>query len=524
MLNNVYFDKMEIYSDVLWVRKNVFSWEFKKVNFLFWKNNSWKTTFFHIFKDILWNPNVAWNNTSWKNILTEDLLKKWLEVRLIFSIWGKKFYTIKEYRERTRQLFYHTSGEIIWSLSVFIEYLENQKILVLPKVIYWWKNKITLNSLMRFCFIEQSHFWKNFRVEKHKSSNIIIKHYNDWRTKVLLYLYVFNILTNEEKLTEYYEKLAIYSDKENQIKDINKQIISLSNDNSYDLESWLFDDRIILKKIKQLENKKRQIVLNNMNYNDIIQSLKNIYDTNQREFDVLPENYKQYLELLKKDILFINQRIINNTDLLQHVESKINQLRWQIETIDKMLFSHFLITLENLNVDDKNLLKSLYKNQEELKIEIEEYKEYYNSLIDILRDSWVFNLLETFVNEFIVTLNMDVWLEINLESWKYVVNTTSDSINRIVLFNLLLSFIFLKEKGSINHLWFIVFDSPFAWLDKSREIEAINNFLDNFEKYLFTGQVFIFLNPDEISEADLSKSNEKDISIKKAEWKLFNFD
>jgi len=518
MIPNFKFKSIEIFSDNLWKKKQIFFWKFKKINFLFWKNDSWKTTFFHIFKDILWNPNVAWNNTSWRNILTEDLANKKLEAILYFYIWDKLFYTIKEYKIKTRQLFYLENWDFIGSFNSFLIYIEEENILILPKVIFWWKNKITLNSLMRLCFIEQSHFWKNFKVEKHKSCNIIIKHYNDWRTKVLFYLYLLNIITKWDKLTEYYLELWKFSKADNELESVNKQIKTLTDDKYIDLNTWLFDDKILIKKIKELENKKRKIILNNFNFKDILGNFYEIYNFNKK----IDKNIKNYLELLNNDLNFIKSRIESNNKKILTIEKDILKHKNQIEEIDKMLILHLLENLEFLEWDNKSLLKNLSKNKEVLKIEIEEYKEYYWNIIKILEDSEEFNLLQKFVNEFTKNIDLKLGLEINLSTWKYTINTTSDSINRIVLFNILLSFIFLKEKILLNHLWFIVFDSPFAWLDKKKEINAINNFIENLDIYWFNWQVFIFLNPDEINSSDLNFEPD-DISIKESIWKVFSF-
>lgn len=518
MISSFKFKKIEVFSDILWKRKSVFYWNFNKINFLFLKNNSWKTTFFHIFKDILWNPNVAWSNTRGNKILTNDLIKKNLEVTLHFSIWNTDFYTIKNYNNTSKQSFYLKNWKYLWWLNKFRDYILSNNIINIPSVIYWNKSKITLNSLMRFCFIEQTHFWKNSKVEKHRSSNIIIKHNNDWRTKVLLYLYLLNVINDSDKLLANYKKLSEFSDLEGQLDSLNKQIRLITWENIVDLNAWLFDNIPLLNKISKLEGKKRKILLNVFSYNEILSNFKEIYD-----FNIILEGVDNwYLLQLKNDIDIIYNKILINKQNILKIEKEISNLKLKLEEIDDFLLYNLSLKIDMVEDSEKDLLKTLYKNKEDLRTKTIKYKEYYDGLISILYNSNENKLLKEFLdleNDF---LNIDLWLQVELESWKYTINTTSDSINRIILFNILTSFIFLKNKLWLNHLGFIVFDSPFTWLDSDNELNAINGFINNVNAYWFDWQLFAFLNPEEISIEDIEVDN-SNFSVKEINGKLFDF-
>ena len=100
-----------------------------------------------------------------------------------------------------------------------MNYLDEKGILQIPHIKYKNKEKLTLFSIMRLCFIEQDGgFGIKNKVSKHKNSASIIRHSNDGRTKILFYAYVLSTVRNESQLNYLYEELGKLAEVDNELE------------------------------------------------------------------------------------------------------------------------------------------------------------------------------------------------------------------------------------------------------------------------------------------------------------------
>lgn len=508
------FHKLEIYSYEGWWAKQIFRWEFKDINFLCFGNNGWKTTFFHIMKDIMGNPNVAWQWTTWKSIFTQDLLTKNLETVLEFSVNNRDFKTIKRYIPKNSQSFFDPNGNIYASsIEDFIIRLEKEKVITLPKVVYNNKHVLTFNSIMRLCFIASGHFSNKITLKNNETINIIVKHNNDGFAKILFYWYVLWVLNTDDLLSKYYSIAWNYSKVVNELNEIDTKIKLITK---HDIQNWglFFNDSQILIEIGKAQNKLRQLSLDNLNYESIVSELKDIHYSNAKVSDI--NDYDQsFLWLIANDIKMIENKITENESKIEQARRFIETQQKELKKIDDFLVQHYLRELQSLDKqEDKQLLSSLNQQKEIKKIIKKEVSEEYDYMVNkIKKDEW-FNILNKILQQ---SLDFLGWVNVNLipEDGIYSTTTTADSINRIILFNIILSFLYMKIEFSVNHPNFVFYDSPFTGLNKELELNALSSFIKKHINSKSLWQVFISLNPDEIDISSIVVDNNKDyISIK----------
>ena len=123
----------------------------------------------------------------------------------------------------------------------------------------------------------------------------------------------------------------------------------------------------------------------------------------------------------------------------------------------------------------------------------------YNRIIDLISKSNPVRDLNMIVLKSLELLQKEkLSAKLILEEGSFATTTTADSTNRIILFNILTSFIFLKNIREVNHPGFIFFDSPFIGLDKKKEEKTIHSLCFRWLKENRNGQLFISLNPEDL--------------------------
>lgn len=330
--------------------ETIFEWKFESMNFLFGINDAWKTTLFHILKDIMWNPNSGWAWVSGSSILTEDLLLRNLEVSLNFSIGGHKFLTKKWYWPNGIQRFSLEEPYVhIGSKELFMNYLDEKGILQIPHIKYKNKEKLTLFSIMRLCFIEQDGgFGIKNKVSKHKNSASIIRHSNDGRTKILFYAYVLAVVRNESQLNYLYDELGKLAEVDNELEWIRKNLKILSWENTADEEGGLFDIISLIRDIQELNHKKRKIDIANFNYQKINERFGQLIQYSRWD-DCDSANYKVHVTMLDKDMADIQAKIIENNELINQINFQIADKERLIKTWEDFILDEFLMKMKNLS-------------------------------------------------------------------------------------------------------------------------------------------------------------------------------
>jgi energy-coupling factor transporter ATP-binding protein EcfA2 len=517
---------IEINANYPFPNELIFEWEFKDMNFLFGINDAWKTTLFHILKDIMWNPNSGWAGVSWFSILTEDLLLRNLEVTLYFSIWGHKFFTRKWYWPNGIQRFFLEEPYLyVGSKDTFMNYLEEKDILQIPHIKYKNKEKLTLFSIMRLCFIEQDGgFGIKNKVSKHKNSASIIRHSNDGRTKILFYAYVLSIVWNESQLNYLYNELGKLSEVDNELEWVMRNLKILSWENTVNEEWGLFDIISLVRTIQSLNHKKRKIDIANFNYQKIIERFEQLIQYS-RWSEEDNKNYRAYVIMLERDMGDIQEKIIANNELINQINLQIDEKEKLIKAWEDFILDEFLMKMKNLSPDswEQGLFQSLRIKEQELRA----VRADLVVTFDKIKEQIYANDNYKAYYSFVVAANKNYFsdeetVSLSLDEGRYYFSTTADSMNRIALFNILTSFLFLKKKLNVQHPNFIIFDSPFVWMNKDNEALAISNFIELYENILPTSQFFIFLNPEDFNEELLNKIQGKDYtSIHKSNSKLF---
>ena len=502
------FKKIEIYAISL-KNKKIFEYEFKKINFIISDNNSWKTTLFHIFKDILWIDNVIWSGVNWKSIFTADLLQYWFKVKLSWNIEWVDFVLEKEYISNSYDITFwdekYTNIDSFWS-DCLKKYNVNFPDLSDLNI----TSTISINSLLRLNFFSDDIF-KKTDIQDNKFYCDIINHNKDSIFKILFYWYVFDLLDNK-MLKENYIYLKEYRSIINDFKKItqfNTAITKMVNEGSGTL--FNFDLDSVQDKIVNLDNVKKNLKLDRIKYTKWLEKIDFLLNEYKSINNYEDNNFKYFIDFLssEKDIIFDEISEIWNKIEKIDTDIKINNSNYSslsksyTEIYDKKI----------LDWVDDDINDALLDKIDLLKWKRDHYKSIYKNIVKEFYDNKsVKDLLVTYKNIVNKVFEDTLDTDIRFEDWKYTISTTSDSYRRITQL-IVLSSLLLSDLKMFN---FMFFDSPIIWIDKNSKEENKNFYVWKLFKELLNNniewQVILTTNDTSFDLVELFDSLWKDIS------------
>lgn len=511
------FNKIEIYS----TNKKIFEFKFSKINFIVSGNNSWKTTFFHIIKDLLWIDNVVGSNVNWKKIFTTDLFVVWLRVKLTWNVNNDNFIIEKEYiwNNYKIELFWKEYWNIddFWN-TILLNYNINFPNLSDLKI----KSTISVNSLLRLNFFSDDIF-RNKKIEKNEFLCDIINHNQDSIFKILFYSYVFDIFDNFKLKTLYSEinefrKLKNDFDKLQRYNKTLWKIISEDTNNLFNFDLDRIQDDYINKEVK-----KKNIKLENLKYKNALDKINILFNEYNLINSYENNDLKYFIDFLESE----KNLIENELDYLNNQLNNLNnQLDIDSENYKYLVKQHLWLYNKHLIEWEWNIDTELLNKIEKLKVEKDYYEVIYNKIINQFNNNEKVSNFLILYKSLIKSVFNDKLVETDIyfDIWKYSINTTSDSYRRISQLVILCSFL-LQDLKMFN---FMFFDSPIIWIDKNKTEDNINFHIWEFFKELLKNninwQIFITTNDSSFDLDELFRIIERDKSLVDNDDKYYDND
>ncbi|MDD5469335.1 MAG: hypothetical protein PHO92_00835 [Candidatus Peribacteraceae bacterium] len=509
--------------------KVVYSWEDKgkPVNIFYYKNNAGKTTLYNIIYDV-----VDFKESKGDEIFTSDLFEKGIEAEIEFETANHKFIMVKNYIGNSTNIsaknLLTEEETILKTREEYSHFLE--KLLEIPNNIYYLNTeKITLFNLLHLHFVNDKEYKGNVRGKYHYCT--IANHTFDGVTTPLFYFYIFNAFKSNEELVKAYELGSTFRSLEKKMESF-KELAKLTIDRKKIEKGQpeIFDSE---NEMKGLDEKKREIAqlrIETYNYSESLKMIQQINGKLSKALetnDNMTEQIKAWMYVLKyqgreieKAISRIQHEVIPRLQREKKVlEEKVEGLEsYEMEKIKE----RYELAKKTMKTDTGTTLDFL-KDFDLTNSKFEKSREEFYEIIRKLQKTSILGQFNEKIKPF---LPEGVSATLSLQEGKVEVNTSSDSVNRLVRFIALSAFILLKDDyQKLNHFNFLFADSPFIGVGDQMLQEMIYKLLAAIKANDTHGQYFIFLNKNDDNEHKKAfEDHSSVIQIDTGDGKIFNFD
>lgn len=361
---------------------------------------------------------------------------------------------------------------------------------------YGGERKLTYCSLLRLNFIDDANY-KAVTVNGKSECNIINHQYDSLHTP-LFYKYIFKDYPSETALQDLYNLVQSIKDDSKVIDGIKKLIEYEGQDLSGDLfyGNYLENLNLSYKEVRELKQQVIDLQIEIIEIKKSISIFRKLVQSLAYNLPILNSlTSSQWKPLLDEQIQLLSQIKKSKEDEVIKINLKIESLSEYMEKLytrggESLIYGSFKITNTLPSLSDREGFKAksdfctTRKNSSQNKFDTElsrlKESKIYNSYLQVL--SALKELPDSNEVRDLTFLS---------EKGRIQITSSSDSTNRIARFNAVVSFLFTPN---INHLNFLVIDSPFIGVDKERELECLKKLINHSKENQLQGQIFLFLN------------------------------
>lgn len=495
-MKKIRFKKIEIQSRKGKVNKAVFKWSDRKdINIFHFSNGAGKSTLFNIISDI-----VSYGDTKPNELFTKELLSQNLVTKVELEIPESSLiiYMEREYIQGTQKVIIHDpqkiDQDIVISTKSEYENIMTQILDIPEEVKYFSINKISLGSVLRLNFIDDNSFEK--RGYSSYSQCNLINHQHDGITTPLFYYYMFNKDISDTELKSLYELGKDIRGKEAVLKELSKvleiyKVIDKKKKTVDKDQLNIFDSSLVLEEMYKLETVMRSARYKKFELLDVIEYFQNLANSIKQY-----KSKSSWYDLLIDEMTRLNEIYMVNEQKIRTLQSKIKERAKQLSSVENFelnklneIYKNNKLLSQNVSLGDLNNLANDHKRESD---ELADMENEFGSVISTLERNTELKDMQSRINSIVDETKEELEIKFSPKSGKLIINSLSDSDNRVARFISVVSLLFTNN---INHFGFLFIDSPFIGVNSNRRENILNAFLNKYNTSDST-QLFLFTNKD----------------------------